>query len=184
MMLLLPALSFLYWNLSLSTAAAFITPKNSVGKTSLTRQFVSTVIPNYVVTTTTTKKKKKARVVVVGSGRMGEIRSKLIYANPKMELIGIVSSSSNSNLKEKQAMAEEYDTNAYSSIQELVFKKHYLESMIIKDDNKDVAADNKADVFTAGDDTDKHRLIYDATDNIPDIIDGIVCCTPTSTHTH
>mmetsp|Transcript_29004 Transcript_29004/g.32537 ORF Transcript_29004/g.32537 Transcript_29004/m.32537 type:complete len:212 (-) Transcript_29004:216-851(-) len=65
MMLLLPALSFLYWNLSLSTAAAFITPKNSVGKTSLTRQFVSTVIPNYVVTTTTTTKKKMTSLLSV-----------------------------------------------------------------------------------------------------------------------
>jgi len=65
MMLQLPALSFLYWKLSLSTAAAFITPKNSVGKTSLTRQFVSTVIPNYVVTTTTTKKKKMTSLLSV-----------------------------------------------------------------------------------------------------------------------
>ena len=110
---------------------------------------------------TTTTKKKKARVVVVGSGRMGEIRSKLIYANPKMELIGIV----DRNLKPTaQAMAEEYDTKAYSSLSELV-----AESVIIQDDTDVADADADADA--------------NANDNKPDIIDGIVCCTPTNTHT-
>jgi len=32
----------------------------------------------------------QARVVVVGSGRMGQIRSSIIYANPRFELSGIV----------------------------------------------------------------------------------------------
>lgn len=31
-----------------------------------------------------------ARVVVVGSGRMGQIRSELLYSNPRFELCGIV----------------------------------------------------------------------------------------------
>jgi len=51
-MLVLTAISFIYWMLSLSPAAAFTTPKNNVCKISLTRQFVSTIIPNYVLTTT------------------------------------------------------------------------------------------------------------------------------------
>ena len=33
---------------------------------------------------------RRAKVVVVGSGRMGQIRSSLIYANPRFELCGIV----------------------------------------------------------------------------------------------
>lgn len=33
---------------------------------------------------------RRAKVVVVGSGRMGHIRSSLIYANPRFELCGIV----------------------------------------------------------------------------------------------
>ena len=32
----------------------------------------------------------RARVVVVGSGRMGHIRSSLLYANPRFELLGHV----------------------------------------------------------------------------------------------
>ena len=32
----------------------------------------------------------RAKVLVVGSGRMGNIRSSLIYANPKFELAGVV----------------------------------------------------------------------------------------------
>lgn len=33
---------------------------------------------------------KRAKVIVVGSGRMGHIRSSLVYANPRFELCGIV----------------------------------------------------------------------------------------------
>jgi predicted homoserine dehydrogenase-like protein len=33
---------------------------------------------------------RPARVVVVGSGRMGHIRSSLVRANPRFELVGIV----------------------------------------------------------------------------------------------
>lgn len=33
---------------------------------------------------------RRAKVIVVGSGRMGHIRSSLIYANPRFELCGIV----------------------------------------------------------------------------------------------
>jgi predicted dehydrogenase len=33
---------------------------------------------------------RRAKVVVVGGGRMGHIRSSLIYANPRFELCGIV----------------------------------------------------------------------------------------------
>lgn len=33
---------------------------------------------------------ERAKVIVVGSGRMGKIRSSLMYANPKFELCGVV----------------------------------------------------------------------------------------------
>ena len=33
---------------------------------------------------------RRAKVIVIGSGRMGLIRSSLIYANPRFELCGIV----------------------------------------------------------------------------------------------
>lgn len=32
----------------------------------------------------------RARVLLVGSGRMGQLRAKAIYANPRLELCGIV----------------------------------------------------------------------------------------------
>jgi hypothetical protein len=32
----------------------------------------------------------RARVILVGSGRMGHIRSSLLYGNPRFELAGIV----------------------------------------------------------------------------------------------
>ena len=40
--------------------------------------------------TTTRPKSTYARVVVIGTGRMGQIRTRLINSNPKFELIGIV----------------------------------------------------------------------------------------------
>lgn len=39
---------------------------------------------------TFTEVPQRARVVVVGSGRMGHIRSALLYANPRFDLAGIV----------------------------------------------------------------------------------------------
>jgi predicted homoserine dehydrogenase-like protein len=45
---------------------------------------------------------RRAKVVVVGSGRMGQIRSSLIYANPRFELCGIV----DVNMEGASAMAD------------------------------------------------------------------------------
>lgn len=47
---------------------------------------------------------RRAKVVVVGSGRMGHIRSSLIYANPKFELCGIV----DTNFDSAAAMADTF----------------------------------------------------------------------------
>lgn len=42
------------------------------------------------LSSTSTNAASRAKVVVVGSGRMGQIRSSLIYGNPRFELCGIV----------------------------------------------------------------------------------------------
>ena len=47
---------------------------------------------------------RRAKVVVVGSGRMGQIRSSLIYANPRFDLCGIV----DTNIESASAMAETF----------------------------------------------------------------------------
>lgn len=46
----------------------------------------------------------RAKVLVVGSGRMGQIRSSLIYANPRFELCGIV----DTNLDAARLLATTY----------------------------------------------------------------------------
>lgn len=33
---------------------------------------------------------QRAKIVLVGTGRMGDIRAKLMYANPKIDLCGVV----------------------------------------------------------------------------------------------
>ncbi len=47
---------------------------------------------------------RRARVLLVGSGRMGQIRAKAIYSNPRFELIGIV----DSNVDAAMKLAEMY----------------------------------------------------------------------------
>jgi predicted homoserine dehydrogenase-like protein len=47
---------------------------------------------------------RPARVVVVGSGRMGHIRSSLLRSNPKFELVGIV----DTFLEGAQKLADNY----------------------------------------------------------------------------
>jgi len=37
-----------------------------------------------------TPKNKRARIVLVGSGRMGQIRASLLYGNPRFDLCGVV----------------------------------------------------------------------------------------------
>ena len=34
--------------------------------------------------------KRRARVVLVGSGRMGQLRAAILYANPRFDMCGIV----------------------------------------------------------------------------------------------
>jgi hypothetical protein len=48
---------------------------------------------------------RRAKVVVVGSGRMGQIRSSLIYANPRFELCGIV----DTNFDAASVLAKTYE---------------------------------------------------------------------------
>lgn len=59
---------------------------------------------------------RQARVAVVGSGRMGEIRSKILYANPRIEFVGVV----DSHLEGAKSLAQTFGTNAYSSLSELI----------------------------------------------------------------
>lgn len=46
----------------------------------------------------------RARVILVGNGRMGQIRAGLLYANPKFELSGIV----DTNMEAASVLAETY----------------------------------------------------------------------------
>ncbi len=64
---------------------------------------------------TKTNVTSRARVIVVGSGRMGQIRTQLIQANPKFQLVGIV----DSDLSAAQALAKMYHVPAFESWKQL-----------------------------------------------------------------
>lgn len=51
---------------------------------------------------------------------MGTIRSQLIYANPKMELVGIVDTASTNNDNQTGSLASSLGTEAYSTLSDLV----------------------------------------------------------------
>jgi glutamyl-tRNA reductase len=57
---------------------------------------------------------RKARVVVVGSGRMGQIRAGLIRASPRFELCGIV----DTQIAAAQSLAEKFDVSNSSVIRD------------------------------------------------------------------
>ena len=56
-------------------------------------------------------RKRHAKVLLVGSGRMGDIRASLVYANPRMKLCGIV----DVNMTAAAALAETYDVRILSA---------------------------------------------------------------------
>lgn len=47
---------------------------------------------------------QQARVILVGSGRMGHIRAKAIFANPRFELVGVV----DENVENANRLADVY----------------------------------------------------------------------------
>ena len=47
---------------------------------------------------------KQARVLLVGSGRMGNIRAKAIYSNPRFEFAGVI----DENISAAKLLADEF----------------------------------------------------------------------------
>jgi len=54
----------------------------------------------------------RARVILVGSGRMGQIRASLLFANPRFEISGIV----DSDMSAASNLADVYSVSAQFSI--------------------------------------------------------------------
>lgn len=59
---------------------------------------------------------QRARIVLVGTGRMGDIRAKLMYSNPKIDLCGIV----DINTEAASAMASLYQARPFNSLKEAI----------------------------------------------------------------
>lgn len=62
------------------------------------------------------KSGEQARVVVVGSGRMGQIRAQLIYSNPRLQLSGIV----DTDASKGQVLAEKFGVQSFQSLSNAV----------------------------------------------------------------
>lgn len=108
---------------------------------------------------------QRARVVLVGSGRMGQIRGSLMYANPKFDMIGVC----DVNALGAQSLAEKYSAMPFKSIQEAI--DHFG----VRDQSQyyeQVAVDGSGAVPIAVPSGGESNTS----------IDGIVLCAPTFTH--
>mmetsp|Transcript_17650 Transcript_17650/g.24541 ORF Transcript_17650/g.24541 Transcript_17650/m.24541 type:complete len:377 (+) Transcript_17650:190-1320(+) len=124
-------------------------------------------------------RKKRANVLLVGSGRMGDIRASLVYANPRFKLCGVV----DVNMTAATALAETYDTTAFSCLADaiqacqpvrldgiIISTPTFTHAALIKE-----AAENGLFVFTekpVDETADKIKQIFDVADDA-----GIkICC--------
>lgn len=111
---------------------------------------------------------RRARVVLVGSGRMGQIRSNLMYANPKIDMIGVC----DVNASGAQSLADKYSAVPFTSIHEAI--DHFgVRGSQEQDYYEEVSASGgaAASVVVAGGENDCSTAI-----------DGILLCAPTFTH--
>ena len=83
---------FLTTSLRRRSSQSTTTTSSSLTSSRHVREYSSSPSRESTTTTTATTgpKSSYARVVVIGTGRMGQIRTRLINSNPKFELIGIV----------------------------------------------------------------------------------------------
>jgi myo-inositol 2-dehydrogenase/D-chiro-inositol 1-dehydrogenase len=58
----------------------------------------------------------QARVLLVGSGRMGNIRARALYGNPRIQLCGIV----DTNIEQTKTLSELYRTPQFASLDEAI----------------------------------------------------------------
>lgn len=70
---------------------------------------------------------RQAKVLVVGSGRMGNIRASLLYANPRFELCGVV----DVNYGGAAALAGTYGAVPYDSLEEAIQSHSSLDGIVV-----------------------------------------------------
>lgn len=67
----------------------------------------------------------RARVILVGSGRMGQIRASLLFANPRFEISGIV----DSDMSAASNLADVYSSKPFENISEAMY--YYSKDSIV-----------------------------------------------------
>lgn len=106
---------------------------------------------------------RRARVILVGTGRMGQIRSSLMYANPKFDMVGVC----DVNAIGAQAIANKYSALPFTSIHEAI--GHF-------------GVSGQPEYYEENDASGATSLVLANNDDNNSSIDGIVLCAPTFTH--
>jgi myo-inositol 2-dehydrogenase/D-chiro-inositol 1-dehydrogenase len=107
---------------------------------------------------------RQARVVLVGSGRMGQIRGSLMYSNPKFEMIGVC----DVNASGAKSLAEKYSASSFTSFNEAI--NHF---------GVEGHSEYYEQVAASGGSV---RVVSGGGDDANTGIDGVVLCAPTFTH--
>lgn len=111
---------------------------------------------------------QRARILLIGSGRMGQIRASILYANPRFDFCGVV----DVNVDGAKAIAEKYSADAFSTLHEAV--AHF--GVRSKSNDNIKKATDVPDVDTSS------LSSQSSSSHSEKPIDGIVLCAPTFVH--
>jgi len=102
---------------------------------------------------------RRARVLLVGSGRMGQIRGSLMYSSPKFDMVGVCDVNSSG----AQSLADKYSALPFTTVNEAI--DHF-------------GVRREAEYFEQVGDS----VVVSTEPESSEAVDGIVLCAPTFTH--
>jgi len=134
----------------------------------------------------------RARVLLVGTGRMGELRASLLRSNPRFDLCGIV----DTNIEKAAALADKYMTKAFPSLSDAVNNlstpsienqtnlsiSHAMSSILNEPYRNQLQTTLNYSTSTATPTATDQSTINSANSGYSPSIHGIVIATPTNTH--
>ena len=115
------------------------------------------------------KGNKRARILLIGSGRMGQIRAMHLIANPRFELCGVV----DVNLEGAKSLAGTYHVPYFASLTEAIahYKQDQLDPEISVVNTDEVASIASTDISALSD-----------SNKTANSLDAVLISTPTFTH--
>mmetsp|Transcript_6597 Transcript_6597/g.8647 ORF Transcript_6597/g.8647 Transcript_6597/m.8647 type:complete len:389 (+) Transcript_6597:532-1698(+) len=128
------------------------------------------------------QQQQRARILLIGSGRMGQIRMAHLHANPRFQVCGVV----DVNLAGAQKLAGKYFVPSFSSLTEAIdyYSNGSILTTALKPTTEDIAsvASTDVSVASASDGGDNTNKAGGGIDSATTSLDAILISTPTFTH--